>query len=502
MVSGAKATDLLSRTFGEMVVFSVKEEFEICARITNKPSDVVGCWYNDKYVISADFKWLSNSHRVSTSLLWLNKITPLWSESAHDYTLSCMRSLFKFYNPNASCVRHFLVCNVPPQIGRKGTHALTQNELLNENLVRQILARESGVLSEQRIRVPREIPSLPREIDDRYISFMRGHTFEIFSDTDISTPGMFEYSSKYREKRLLAHDQDDSWVYEGNDENSDEGDDSDDWEYFDEKEADLAEANKPEYLKIDRGHEVINEKEKLLIFTTGSLVQVPHQVGIKKMSCVRFREHMDLSQSLKNCTEKSGRNQRALRPGHEPLDEPDTVDWSDYPKVSHMFDHIDVILDFPGRVVGLATSPDSRFLYVSYRAWPKDFVIKSHRDNPPLASEAFCSVMDLETFDEVGTLHTPVHCFTSNSRVKAMGNPDVGRDLIAVPLGTEHAGLFDRFYGVQLGEFSHSDVINHVSLEPTRGQMAVSVGDDMKVQLWKSREMMAQKRRRMGKPQI
>lgn len=171
------------------------------------------------------------------------------------------------------------------------------------------------------------------------------------------------------------------------------------------------------------------------------------------------------------------------------------MDWSDYPNISHMFDHIDVILDFPGRVVGLASSPDSRFLYVSYRPWPKDFVIKSYRDNPPLASEAFCSVIDLESFDEVGTFARPIHRFTSNSRLKTMANPDVGRDLIVMPLGTEHAGLFDRFYGVQLGEFSHLDVINHVSLEPTLGQMAVSVGDDMKVQFWKSREMMAKKRR-------
>lgn len=304
MVSGAKATDLLGRTFGEMVVFSVKEEFEICARITNKPSDVVGCWYNDNYLISADFKWLSNSHRVSTSLLWLNKITPLWSERAHDYTLSCMRSLFKFYNPNGSCVRHFLVCNVPPQ---KRNRKLTQDELLNENLIRQILARESRVLFEQRIPVPREIPTLPKEIDDRYISFMRGHTFEIHSESDISTPGMFEYSPKYRDKRQIAFDLDDTWVYEGNDENSDD-EDEDDWEYFDEKEAELAEMSRPEYLKIDRGHEVINEKEKLLIFTTGSLVQVPHQVGIKKMSCVRFREHMDLSQSSKDRKENSERS--------------------------------------------------------------------------------------------------------------------------------------------------------------------------------------------------
>eukprot|EP00095_Tigriopus_kingsejongensis_P011181 maker-scaffold456_size166325-snap-gene-0.27 protein:Tk11181 transcript:maker-scaffold456_size166325-snap-gene-0.27-mRNA-1 annotation:"gaba-gated ion channel grd isoform x2" len=473
MVSGVKVPDLMGRALGEMVVFSVQEDWEICARITNKPDDVVGCWYNQKYLISSDFKWLSGTHLVSASLLWLNKVTPLLSESAFDYKLSCMRSLFRFYNPNASCIRHFLVCNAPKS-WLSGQMIPTPDEMLNENLLREILARESRVLSQISVPPPTNVPSVPPHIDDSYIAMLRDREFVV---EHIPESSNFSYSPSYRETRFSAHDldQEDLWVYEDDDSDVDE----EDWEYFDEAKTRLEESQRPEYLKIDKGHEIINEREKMLIFTTGSMVQVPHQVGVKKMTCVRFREHMDLSEGLKERMEKGRRQTERQRNGSGTAE--DIPDWSDYPNLSHMFDHMDVILDFPGRIVGLATSPDSRFLYVSYRAWPKDFVIKSHRDNPPLASVSFCSVIDLESWAEVGSFSAPIPSFTSNSTLKDLAHPSVGTDLMALPWGNEQAGLFDRYWGTRLGTLEHDDVINHVCLEPTLGQMAISVGNDVKV---------------------
>ena len=79
---GRLATDGGSRANGEIVVYQILEEsdddrktkkkFRICSRISNKPSDSVGCWFGNKYVISSDFKWLA--HLVSSSKLWMNKV--------------------------------------------------------------------------------------------------------------------------------------------------------------------------------------------------------------------------------------------------------------------------------------------------------------------------------------------------------------------------------------------------------------------------------------------
>ncbi len=72
MVSGALIGDLMGRIMGEIVVFTLKPKVKICAKISNKPWDVVGCWYGNKYVISSEFKWLA--HMVSQSMLWINKV--------------------------------------------------------------------------------------------------------------------------------------------------------------------------------------------------------------------------------------------------------------------------------------------------------------------------------------------------------------------------------------------------------------------------------------------
>ena len=135
------------RTNGEIIVFNVTGgKFRICARISNKPYDAVGCWYVKKfkilldrcsggdiiqmycvflltyfthyvgsrygnsYVISSDFKWLA--HLISASQLWTNKVD-LSEEDQNDYTLAGMRRLFSFYNQGANAVRHMLVAECP-----------------------------------------------------------------------------------------------------------------------------------------------------------------------------------------------------------------------------------------------------------------------------------------------------------------------------------------------------------------------------------------------------
>ena len=63
--------------------------------------------------------------------------------------------------------------------------------------------------------------------------------------------------------------------------------------------------------------------------------------------------------------------------------------WSNYSSVSHLFDAVDVTLQFDdARVEGFAVSrPDSRFLHVAL-------------DN------GTCTVVDLTTYDQVGVFRT------------------------------------------------------------------------------------------------
>ncbi len=71
---------------------------------------------------------------------------------------------------------------------------------------------------------------------------------------------------------------------------------------------------------------------------------------------------MDFSLGLKEREERRRRQREDQRE-----EENDATDWSDYPSVSHLFDPVDVVFDFRGRVVGMAASPCSKFLYVAYR---------------------------------------------------------------------------------------------------------------------------------------
>ena len=66
--------------------------------------------YGNKFIISSEFKWLA--HMISTSRLWTNKVD-LAEGDQNDYTLSCMRPLFNFYNRSGNATRHMLIAECP-----------------------------------------------------------------------------------------------------------------------------------------------------------------------------------------------------------------------------------------------------------------------------------------------------------------------------------------------------------------------------------------------------
>ena len=50
--------------------------------------------------------------------------------------------------------------------------------------------------------------------------------------------------------------------------------------------------------------------------------------------------------------------------------------------------------------------------------------------------------------------------------------------------------LWDRYYGVHLRCFAHSDVVNSVAFNPHDQEMLVTVSDDNKIKVWRSRRRM------------
>ena len=68
--------------------------------------------YGNKYILSSEFKWLA--HMISSSRLWTNRVD-LSEGDQNDYTLSCMRPLFNFYNRAGNATRHMIVaeCSKP-----------------------------------------------------------------------------------------------------------------------------------------------------------------------------------------------------------------------------------------------------------------------------------------------------------------------------------------------------------------------------------------------------
>ena len=82
-----------------------QDDFVIQCRMSNKPYDFFGTWYNDSYLLSGDLRWLA--HLVSTSIVWLNRAS---QETDSEYT-SIMNRMFRFYNRSASSIRSITVAN-------------------------------------------------------------------------------------------------------------------------------------------------------------------------------------------------------------------------------------------------------------------------------------------------------------------------------------------------------------------------------------------------------
>ena len=90
---------------------------------------------------------------------------------------------------------------------------------------------------------------------------------------------------------------DEDWLWE--DEELCDNDEEYQWEYFNSND-DTNDVTDKEEIVVDEsvGAEVLNEDDKLFIFTTGVKTFAPHQIGVKLMSKIKFKKKLNIPKDI------------------------------------------------------------------------------------------------------------------------------------------------------------------------------------------------------------
>ncbi|KAG5345860.1 FBXW5 protein, partial [Acromyrmex heyeri] len=447
-------------TSGEIAVFRVAPGFDLQCRVVNKPYDIFGTWYSERYLLSGNLHWLA--HLVSTSVVWLNKAN---QESASEH-VPIMTQLFRFYNGNASSIRAIMVANCLAPAPAESTEQQSQpsssnikEEKGNPPSHKDLLSPSGESNSSQSQEEPIYYISSSRiqysKLEGAFSNWRKlGDGFEYASP--------IQYNQEYRqvEMQKKAHE-------------SDSESENPQWE----EESESGESSITEECDTD---ELANNPEKLLIFTTGSKTYTPHKVGFKRIKLVTFPRRLDPGPSL--------RERIAQKRERERQNTPSVEDWLNYESVADKFDKIDHLIDLHGHIIGMGLSPDHRYLYVNSRPWPKGYVITNPLQPPPIAQEIDIHVIDLVTLKQVGTMLRAHKAYTPNNECFFIFL-DVCNEYVASGAEDKHGYLWDRHYGICLAKFPHSDVVNSVAFNPRDPEMLVTTSDDYTVKIWRSRAM-------------
>ncbi|XP_066582854.1 F-box/WD repeat-containing protein 5 [Prorops nasuta] len=453
-------------TSGEIAVFRVAPGFHLQCRVANKPYDIFGTWYSERYLLSGNLHWLA--HLVSTSILWLNKAN---QESASEH-VPIMTQLFRFYNGNASSIRAIMVANCLSPAPTKSEESQCQpssstvkEERGNPPSHRDLLATSSNTAHQ-----PQEEPVVLHHASSRLqYSTLEGGFMnwrKLGDGFDYASP--IQYNQEYRQVEMEKE------VHESESETENQQ-----WE----EESDSGESSTTEECDSD---ELTNNPEKFLIFTTGSKTFTPHQVGFKRIKLVTFPRRLDPGPSLQERIaqrererkrERERQNSRSVEPN-----------WLDYNSVADRFDKVDHLIDLHGHIIGMGLSPDHRYLYVNTRPWPRGYDITNPLAPPPIAQEIDIHVIDLVTLKQVGTMLRAHKAYTPNNECFFIFL-DVCNEYVASGAEDKHGYLWDRHYGICLAKFPHSDVVNSVAFNPRDPEMLVTTSDDYTVKVWRSRSM-------------
>nr|CAD7426632.1 unnamed protein product [Timema monikensis] len=419
-------------TSGEIAVFGLQEGFPLQCRVMNKPYDMFGTWFSDKYLLSGDLHWLA--HFVSTSIVWLNKA----SQETSSEHVPIMNLLYRFYNSNASSIRAVMVTNCLAPM----PEFPDSRESSDKNWSRR--PESAG----QRGNPPSHL----KKYLDLEGTLSNCHRFE--ESLDYASP--IKYSAEYRQFETQQSATSDSEDITPTDDASDNS-----------SEASME----------------LGLSEKYLIFTTGSKTYTPHQVGFKRVRGVTFPRKMSpgptLSERLARRAAERENNQR-----------PDP-NWLVFEEVADRFDKVDHLIDLHGHIIGMGLSPDHRYLYVNTRPWPLGYTIENPLDPPPIAQEIDIHVIDLVTLKEVGTMLRSHKAYTPNNECFFIFL-DVCHQYVASGAEDRHGYLWDRHYGACLTKFPHNDVVNAVAFNPRDSEMLVTTSDDFTVKVWRSRHRVLQ----------
>ncbi|XP_073823122.1 F-box and WD repeat domain containing 5 [Musca autumnalis] len=433
-------------TSGEIVVFTVGENgSHMRCRVRNRPYDIFGTWFSDQYLISGDLHWLA--HLVSTSVLWLNKA----NQEVDSEHVPVMNQLYKFYNRNASSVRAIMIAKCP------------WLDETNDPLAEQSPEKEETDDVDM-AQCPSSSSSDTVGNPLSHLASVR-HSVDPFDNDDLddSMP-----STSTRRRR--THTTDDISIYF-----------ADEYRRLFNGEADaIADSSDEEKVPeeiVEEHDDMENSMPKYLIFSTGTKTYTPHQIGIKRIRHVTFPKKLDLGPSLKErVAAKKEKNQ---------VREPDP-DWNNYDSVADRFDKVDKVIDVHGHIIGMALSPDHRYLYVNTRPWPENYVISNPLEPPPIAQEIDVHVIDLMTLKRVGNMLRAHKAYTPSNECFFIFL-DVCDDYVASGAEDMHAYLWDRYYGISLAKYKHTDVVNSVAFNPKDSQMLVTTSDDYSIKIWRSR---------------
>ena len=297
---------------------------DIRSRISLRPMETQGCWYNDHFLISSNLQYLT--HNVCSNKLVINKVN-FTAESS--FNLVNERDLYKMYNCAGSYIRDINVISIPRSCKYQFHNGL-ESANYDEMLASYLNLVENHCLNLVTVPPHDNIPQLPPELDNRtihnswageYIVDYDENTLVTSSDRDDGA-GPIEFTAEYHEDRIndffVKNEED--WLWE-NEEVGYSDDEDVQWEYFT---ADKKHKRTEVIYDKKSGKEVINEEDKLLIFTTGRKAWIPHQIGIKKMSKVPFKQTMTIPTDI-----ASWEKQNRIEMMQEKLDIA-TIPWQDY----------------------------------------------------------------------------------------------------------------------------------------------------------------------------
>ncbi|XP_029675989.1 F-box/WD repeat-containing protein 5 [Formica exsecta] len=449
-------------TSGEIAVFKVAPGFDLQCRVVNKPYDIFGTWYSERYLLSGNLHWLA--HLVSTSVVWLNKAN---QESASEH-VPIMTQLFRFYNGNASSIRAIMVANclapAPAETMEQQSQPSSSNikeEKGNPPSHKDLLSPSNEPGSSQQHEEPEVLHHASSRLQYSKLEGGFSNWRKLGDGFEYASP--IQYNQEYRqvEMQRKAHE-------------SDSESENPLWE----EESESGESSITEECDTD---ELANNPEKFLIFTTGSKTYTPHKVGFKRIKLVSFPRRLDPGPSLR---ERIAQRERE----RERQNTPSVEDWLNYESVADKFDKIDHLIDLHGHIIGMGLSPDHRYLYVNTRPWPKGYVITNPLQPPPIAQEIDIHVIDLVTLKQVGTMLRAHKAYTPNNECFFIFL-DVCNEYVASGAEDKHGYLWDRHYGICLAKFPHTDVVNSVAFNPRDPEMLVTTSDDYTVKIWRSRAM-------------